>query len=240
MRVCEHDFGAKIDINVASIRKDKTTALSRAHCAVGKISYSNGSIGYLIYLKSSITGDEDIGIQQYRSSHADFPHESTGDQFFAEDQFESYRRLGHHITTLAFRGVETKRDLVEMAPTLHKLWVPDDSRTEAFVAQAEALDTLWERFRMSPNLRLLLQELYSDGAPALPKPGSEERCACLELIQLMENVFLALRLDESWEHPDNRGWATLFMMWAKSPTLRSVWEQTHQTYGIRHGRRARL
>jgi hypothetical protein len=35
-----------------------------------------------------ITGDEDMGVQQYLASHPDFPHETTADQFFTEDQFE--------------------------------------------------------------------------------------------------------------------------------------------------------
>jgi hypothetical protein len=51
----------------------------------------------------------------------------------------------------------------------------------------------------------------------------------------MENVFLALRLDEFWEHPDNRGWTTLFGMWAKSPTFQAAWERSRDTFGRRFG-----
>ena len=29
--------------------------------------------------------------------HATFPHETTGDQFFSEEQFEVYRALGFHM-----------------------------------------------------------------------------------------------------------------------------------------------
>jgi hypothetical protein len=42
IRMCETDFGAKIDLDVASIRKQAETGQSRAHCAVGKINYCNG------------------------------------------------------------------------------------------------------------------------------------------------------------------------------------------------------
>jgi hypothetical protein len=38
----------------------------------------------------------------YRAEHDAFPHESTAEQFFQESQFESYRRLGQQIGTLAF------------------------------------------------------------------------------------------------------------------------------------------
>jgi glutamate/tyrosine decarboxylase-like PLP-dependent enzyme len=45
----------------------------------------------------SLTGDEPVDVLEYHSSHADFPHESTANQFFDEAQWESYRRLGEHI-----------------------------------------------------------------------------------------------------------------------------------------------
>jgi hypothetical protein len=235
IRLCEIDFDAKIEIDVDSLRKQKDSALSRSHCAIGKISYSNGSRGYLIYMKSSLSGDEDASIEQYHSAHPVFPHESTGDQFFAEDQFESYRRLGHHIAKLTFRDVEHERSLVEMARSLYDLWT-QSSDSASFVAQAEALDEIWERFRTAPLLEGLLTELLADRPSPLPdpQPGSirgEQLAACLELIQLMENVFISLQLDDFWTHPDNRGWVTLFTSWAKSGTFRAAWKQTSKTFG---------
>jgi hypothetical protein len=49
----------------------------------------------------------------------------------------------------------------------------------------------------------------------------------------MENVFLDLRLDDFWEHPDNRGWALLFSQWAKSGRFRGAWPRIKNTFGIR-------
>jgi hypothetical protein len=60
-----------------------------------------------------------------------------------------------------------------------------------------------------------------------------EELVGLELIQLMENVFLDLRLDDFWFHPDNRGWAILFMRWARSPRFRAIWGKNRRTFGIR-------
>jgi hypothetical protein len=235
VRICETDFGAKIEIDVTSIRKQKETGLSLAHCAVGIIKYSNGSIGHLIYLKASITGDEDVGVQQYLAAHPDFPHQTTADQFFTEDQFESYRRLGHHIATLAFRGVAEDTNMVALASKLYDIWAPGGSSSTTFVNHAKALDQMWERFRTSPVLVPLLQELVADHpASALPATlDPDELCACVELLQLMENVFLDLRLDDFWTHPDNRGWVMLFTMWAKSPKFRAVWKQKKHIFGIR-------
>ena len=49
-----------------------------------------------------MTGHEDTAVLQYRASHSLFPHEATGDQFYGEDQFESYRRLGREVALDAF------------------------------------------------------------------------------------------------------------------------------------------
>ena len=82
-------FRRRASTSTSSRSKQKESGTSRRHCTVGRITYANGSQGYLIYLKSSISGDEDVGIAQYLAAHPEFPHEPTGDQFFAEDQFES-------------------------------------------------------------------------------------------------------------------------------------------------------
>ena len=234
IRICDTDFGANIDIDVASIRQ-QDHGQSRAHCAVGRITYSNGSLGYLIYLKASITGGEDVGIEQYRALHPDFPHQTTGDQFFTEDQFESYRRLGHHVAEVAFRHAESEVNIVELARKLYDVWTPGGFSNAAFVKHTQRLDRLWDLFRTSAGLAPLFRELMADtlGPRRQGAPTEEELCACLELVQLMEDVFLDLRLDDFWEHPDNRGWAMLFAMWAKSSTFRAAWSGIRRTFGIR-------
>jgi hypothetical protein len=67
-----------------------------AHCAIGTIEYSDKNRGYLVYVKSSLTGDENDYIADYARRNPAFPHETTGDQFFSEEQFEVYRALGFH------------------------------------------------------------------------------------------------------------------------------------------------
>ncbi|TPQ41744.1 cell division protein, partial [Bradyrhizobium guangdongense] len=68
------------------------------HVAIGTIDYGSGDSGYLVYIKSSLTGDENDYIRDYARRYDRFPHETTGDQFFSEEQFEVYRALGFHIT----------------------------------------------------------------------------------------------------------------------------------------------
>ncbi|MDB5616324.1 patatin-like phospholipase family protein [Tardiphaga sp.] len=68
------------------------------HVAIGIIDYGGGQTGYLVYIKSSLTGDENDYVRDYARRYASFPHETTGDQFFSEEQFEVYRALGFHMT----------------------------------------------------------------------------------------------------------------------------------------------
>lgn len=53
--------------------------------------------GMLLYIKPTIYGDEPRDVLEYKESFPAFPHQSTGDQFFDEPQFESYRMLGSHV-----------------------------------------------------------------------------------------------------------------------------------------------
>lgn len=97
MRLALIDMGIKIELNLDPIRK-KRSGLSQTHFVKGTIDYGNGETGELLYIKSSVTGEEEEYIKEYRARHPDFPHETTADQFFDEAQFECYRALGHHIT----------------------------------------------------------------------------------------------------------------------------------------------
>jgi hypothetical protein len=66
------------------------------HCAIGEISYPGGHKGILVYIKTSLTGDENDSVFDYKKRYDDFPHETTFDQLFTEEQFEAYRALGFH------------------------------------------------------------------------------------------------------------------------------------------------
>jgi hypothetical protein len=66
------------------------------HVGVGRIEYGSGETGYLLYIKSSLSGDENDYVRDYARRSRWFPHETTGDQFFSEEQFEVYRALGFH------------------------------------------------------------------------------------------------------------------------------------------------
>jgi hypothetical protein len=97
---------ARIDMGIEiSFQKDQLAALnlrgsgfSSGHWALGEINYGKDGTGHLLYLKSSVTGDENPYVLDYKAQQPAFPHQSTADQFFDETQFEAYRALGYHIT----------------------------------------------------------------------------------------------------------------------------------------------
>jgi hypothetical protein len=78
--------------------------LCRKHFALGRIIYPDGVVGKLLYIKSTLTGDEPVNVTAYAKAHPQFPHQSTADQWFDESQFESYRTLGTHSIADVFRG----------------------------------------------------------------------------------------------------------------------------------------
>jgi len=100
------DFGIEIEIDPELLRLTGEGQRSKYHWTLGRIRYSdvdeNAPDGLLIYLKSSLTGDEPADVFNYAADNETFPHQPTSDQFFSETQFESYRRLGFHVAGNAF------------------------------------------------------------------------------------------------------------------------------------------
>jgi hypothetical protein len=114
IRKCRTDFGVEIEFlgpSLSAFAPSRASGPSGpqeapgaddrryapAHWLEAVIRYPSGDQGRLIYIKSSLTGDEPGDVFEYSRRVRKFPHESTADQFFDESQFESYRKLGYHI-----------------------------------------------------------------------------------------------------------------------------------------------
>jgi GNAT superfamily N-acetyltransferase len=104
VRRAREDFGVEIRLDTRPLKPD-ADGLSRQYMVAGDIHYPGGDTGVLLYFKPALVGSEPADVQQYRRRNTGFPHESTGDQFYDEAQWESYRRLGLHASTTAFRAV---------------------------------------------------------------------------------------------------------------------------------------
>lgn len=175
---CRVDFGADIRIDVNALRPGADGYSARS-CAVGTIVYADGSTGTLLYLKPTLTGTEPTDVAHYASAHPTFPHESTGDQFFDEAQFESYRRLGDFVATSAIEpaleraGLDPstagsaalsvrdsglkERLLIELR---HQWVAPISGLPQRFAAHGKAMTQLFEKLRRSPELAVLDAQIY--------------------------------------------------------------------------------
>jgi hypothetical protein len=115
IRKCTIDLGAEICIDVDAVRPKDSFKHTAAHHAAGVISYADGSEGVLLYIKASLTGGEEPDILNYATNHQAFPHDTTADQCFDEDQFESYRKLGKHIGDELFYAIRGAAESVHGA-----------------------------------------------------------------------------------------------------------------------------
>jgi hypothetical protein len=98
IRLVSTDFGVRIEMpEMASMRPDATSNVAKSAFAFGKIYYPDASIGVLVYVKPVLLADSPVDVVEYARRETGFPQETTGDQWFSEAQFESYRRLGETI-----------------------------------------------------------------------------------------------------------------------------------------------
>lgn len=123
VRHAQIDLGVTIEPKLDEMRPDRGTKLSRTHAHMFRILYHHKDerppdVGLLLYMKLSLTGDETELLKRYRLLNPDFPHQSTLDQFFDEEQFEAYRQLGVHIA----RGMFAKAICPETSPTSVRHW----------------------------------------------------------------------------------------------------------------------
>lgn len=96
------DLGVTIEPDLTDLRTD-SEGHGRSHFGLSRIEYADGQYGLLLYIKSSLTGNESEFLKKYRAENPAFPHQSTAQQLFSETQFEAYRVLGEHIAQDLFR-----------------------------------------------------------------------------------------------------------------------------------------
>jgi hypothetical protein len=109
VRRCRIDFGAEITFPSLTPFSRETLAADRKPYVRGEIHYSRAHlkalgwqladdetppVGNLLVVKPTLTAALETDIHRYSQQHADFPQQTTADQWFDEAQFESYRRLG--------------------------------------------------------------------------------------------------------------------------------------------------
>jgi hypothetical protein len=123
------DLGILIQFPPMEISRDGQ-GRRNPHAALGVIKYSTvdgpgAPDGILLYFKATLSGDEPVDVVNFATADPLFPHDSTGNQFFSEARFESYRALGFHTVLsvapdgVASPGVQGLCDAAKLA--LHPL-----------------------------------------------------------------------------------------------------------------------
>lgn len=243
LRRVREDFGVDISVDVSVLRPDQD-GRSRQHVAVGTIHYSPTDRGIMLYVKPSLTGDEPTDVLQYQTRNTAFPHEGTGDQFYDEAQWESYRRLGLHaaecIFEFAAREDGSSRRLTAdwvFAEASHQWGTTPEGLEERVLEMTKRFGVL-EAELQNRSARGILEEIFPEMTylPATTKPAAvkapegveppgaaDDLPILLRVTQLMEDVWLSCQLDQWWGHPLNLGWINLFARWATSGPFRFWW-----------------
>jgi len=70
--------------------------------------------GLLVYCQMSLTGREQLDLQQFRNSNPNFPDEPISNQFFDFRKVESYRQLGYYIGKCLCRCLPSRQGRVPL------------------------------------------------------------------------------------------------------------------------------
>jgi hypothetical protein len=138
---------------------------------------------------------------------------------------------------------------------LQHRWIAAPPAAEGrFATHADAMSKLFAQLRKTPSLSVLDAQIYPswiDLVKPSETPGHEEPATpferrtrlptkenfrscfyfCQELTQLMEAVYHDLKLEQAWDHPDNRGWMNMFRHWSWAPIFRVAWSVGAPTFG---------
>jgi hypothetical protein len=232
----------------------------------GDIVYPDGDLGVLLLFKPTLVGSEPADVLQYKRRNAAFPHETTGDQFYDEAQWESYRRLGLHAARSAFGFLQDGAySGTEVFARARFEWLPvPEAARESFPRLAARVTELEARLQDGHCARLLrevykeIDELDRQGQLSAPEPAEERKgqvvqpreaasglsgddlATSLQVMRLailfMEEVFFGAGLATDASHPVNLGWLNYFARWAYAPLFRMWWPLLKPMYHARFTR----
>lgn len=134
IRMARIDFDVSIKIDVEALAPLPGERCARGHWTIGRIVYKDPdkdakvpfpdrglrkdgeTEGKLLYIKSSLLAEDkndhiSADVIEYAKRHLRFPHDDTSDQFFTEQQFESYRKLAECIATKMLADAPPIRDI---------------------------------------------------------------------------------------------------------------------------------
>ncbi len=247
VRKCRIDFGAEIALDLRPLEHAKDSDCSSAHCVVGTITYPEApeTHGFVVYIKSSLTGDEPADVLNYKKEDSVFPHDSTLNQWFSESQFESYRRLGHHVAFSVFepaadresRECQTFKGRDNYFLNLWKIWWAPTPEMDRFAAAHTArYEELLAKARTDKDIPGFFDAMFSAKTDWKTGRRPEQVESAIrfssELIEFIFTVFnqLDLVLPEKRTHPYAQGWSLIFNKWSKIDVVQAGWKRYRGSY----------
>lgn len=251
IRKCRIDFGAEVSLELRPLQ-NSGGGNSSTHCVVGTITYQEDAQavpprkpGIVLYIKSSLTGDEPADVLNYKREDPCFPHDSTLNQWFTESQFESYRRLGHHVAYSTLEPARpdsndcqnlVKRDVY--FGTLRGIWYARTPEMDLHSAEhSKRYEELLRRIRKDEMLPGFFERLFTPGdgrweTGRLAAEIEHARAISSDLIEFIFLVFLELNLvfPEKRNHPFSRGWYAIFSKWRQIDAVQNGWKIFSQGY----------
>lgn len=258
IRKCRIDFGAEVALDLRPLQYANDTEYSSAHCVVGRITYPEDMPkghpqyrpGVVVYIKSSLTGDEPGDILNYKKEHSAFPHDTTANQWFTESQFESYRRLGQHVAYSIFEPARPEtndcaglRQREAYFLTLRGTWFARTPEMEKHSAEhSKRYEALLRRIREDRSLPGFYEMLFTPGAGQwetnrTATEVAHARATSSDLIEFIFLVYLELNLvlPEKRTHPFSEGWYEVFRNWCKIDAVRHGWKTYRHGYSKSFG-----
>ena len=157
-----------------------------------------------------------------------------------------------HIGECAFNRFqnddrEPVRDIGGLFERLHKFWHPPTTViAQHSTEHTRVYSTIMERVRTIPHLAFLDHTLFDglpsttlasiDGAPLSPQDERSEFYVINSMIQLMEDVYADLHLEDNFDHPHVEGWMAVFRRWAIQEAFQRTWAISRCTYAERFRR----
>ena len=113
------DFGIKVDLEETIDVGNKSTPMKGGLAQVTYPARKGGpestlaaedksKTGFMLYLKPWMPDGVPVELRAFKARRDGFPHDVTANQFFAESDFESYRRLGEHLASQVLRTADER------------------------------------------------------------------------------------------------------------------------------------
>jgi hypothetical protein len=202
--------------------------------------------GLIVYMKSSLVGDEPADLLTYQLKSPVFPQDSTANQWFTESQFEAYRRLGHHVAMATMKPalpstatkIEHPSQVPELFTQMNAIWYPRTPEMEEYLGDhLKQYEAILKELRERKELEDLEAALNS------PAPGSgvvdwtaTEPAYAIQfansLLDFMCTVYTNLQL----AFPDNRTsphaiwWICMFRRWCRVDVVQESWKRHADVY----------